>query len=425
MNKIAKRGNLNFTGVRGKKKIIKLRNSESIMDGNSVQMPFIAPYRGEPLTYVEYQWTVVENGSEITRGINVHGHGKLGVPTLKDKEVLRALQDIYIWSKIQDGVLELETNISKITEDDLMIDFGTIDKIATEMGYKKISGQQRHSIKESIERLVAATMFSTHNGGLYDPITKKYIANSKESYRYLQGMKDYTLYDCDNCLYSAGCNKNFDECISPNKKTDVTKIRMDLFFYLSIANNYRLYYNKDNAKVIKNLISRNIYMISRKWLGDGFVSKVNIKKYLDRIPMNAAKEKHRKQKIREGVQKLNEYDFVEAYLENDIVTVIHLDKKATYTNNNLTDKIATKDTTYMKDKFIKFSDFKKGLEDIGFNEEEFDKYIDLQKIDHLRALLRYIYIYKNYHPDINAKEYIINCINKDIVVDKKYYDQAE
>lgn len=418
MSKVKTNSSGTFNGIRGKKKIIKLRSGESIMDGNSVQMPFIAPYKGEPLTYVEYQWTTLENGKEVTRGIKVNGHGKYGVPTLKDRETLRALQDIYIWSKISNGVLELETDVNKITEEDLMIDFGSIDKIATEMGYKRISGQQRKAIKESIERLVASTMFSTHEGGLYDPITKKYIVNSNESFRYLQGMKDYTVYDCDNCLYIHGCNRNFEKCMSPNKKTDVTKIRMDLFFYLSIANNYRLYYNKDNAKLIQNLIAKNIYMISRKWLGNGYVSKANIRKYLDRMPMNQKQEKHRKQAIKDGVKKLNQYDFVEAYVENDIVTVKHLDKIPT---KQITDKLPT-DTSYLRDRFVTFADMKKGYDDIGFSEDEINNVLgDMQRIEYLKALLRYVYIYKKYNEDVDPKEYYMNCLNKNIELDKKYF----
>lgn len=417
-----------FVGIKGKRKTIKLRSGESIMDGNSVQMPFLAPYRGEPLTYVEYEWTAVENGVEIKRGLNVNGHGKLGVPTLKDKEVLRALQDIYIWSKIENGVLELETDSSKVTEDDLMIDFESIDKIATEMGYDKISGQQRKAIKESIERLVATTVFNTHSGGLYDPIQKRYITDSKESYRYLEGMKDYTVYDCDNCLYMNGCNKNFNECQSPNKRTDVTKIKMSMFFYLSIANNYRLYYSKDKTKEIKNLIARNIYMISRKWLGNGYISRANIKKYMDRLPMNAKQEKHRKQAVKEGVAILDGYDFVEAYVENDVVTIIHLDKKPTdLIGENYSDKIPTEDTTYFKDRYKTFSDFKVGLLDIGFTDKEFECIVDehIQRINYLQALLRYVMLKCSYDSKINPKEYFKNCLNandgKGIDLDEKYF----
>lgn len=434
--KSIKKNEKSFVGIKGKSKTIKLRSGESIMDGNSVQMPFIAPYRIsrnketgalEPLTYIEYQWTSVENGVEVTRGINVNGHGKLGVPTLKDKEVLRALQDIYIWDKIENGVLELETDPDKVKDSDLFIDFKTIDNIATSIGYDRISGQQRKSIKESIERLVATTVFNTHSGGLYDPIQKKYITNSKESYRYLEEMKDYTVYDCDNCLYTNGCLKDFDNCINPDKKTDVTKIKMSKFLYLTIANNYRLYYDNINTKQIKNLIAKNIYMISRKWLGDGYISRANIQKYIDRIPMNAKKEKHRKQAIKEGVELLNSYDFVEASIDKDIITVVHLDKMPTNLKSKQIedkDKIPA-DTSYLKDKFNKYSEFRQGFIELGFTESELDDYIDMQKIRYQTALLRYVTLKCKYNSDIDGKEYYINCLNKKLKIDKKYYGDSE
>jgi hypothetical protein len=194
-----------FKAIKGKTKVIKLRNGESIMDGNSVQTPFLAPYRIpknekgdlEPTTFVEYTWNSIEDGVAVQRGLKVSGHGELGVPTLKDKEVLRALQDIYVWSKIDKGILRLETDQSKIREQDLIIDFISIDNIATAMGYKRISGQQRQSIKESIERLVATTVFNTYQGGLYDPVNKRYITDSKKSYKYLDSMESYpTAWFC-------------------------------------------------------------------------------------------------------------------------------------------------------------------------------------------------------------------------------------
>lgn len=415
-----------FVGVKGKRKTIKLRSSESIMDGNSVQMPFLAPYKGDRLTYVEYEWNTIENGIEVKRGLNVNGHGKLGVPTLREREVLRALQDIYIWNKIEEGVLELETDRNKITEEDLMIDFKTIDNLATELGYKKISGQQRKSIKESIEILVASTMFNTHEGGIYDPTTKKYITNSKESYRYLEDMKDYTVYDCENCLFLNGCRKDFNNCLSKSKKTDVTKIKMSMQMYLSIANNYRLYYDKNNAKEIKNLIAKNIYMISRKWIGDGYISKANIQKYMDRIPMNAKKEKHRKQAIKDSIALLDKYDFVEAYVENDIVTVIHLDKKPTTNKEVAVDKIET-DGLYLKNKYNTFKEFKQELIKQGYTENEFDELIDkrIEQIKYLQALLRYVMLKHKYNSTIVVKDYYNNCLNmnngKGMELDKKYF----
>lgn len=428
-----------FVSIKGKKKVIKLRNGESIMDGNSVQTPFLAPYRItknketgdlEPLTYVEYTWTAIENGVEIQRGLNVNGHGKLGVPTLKDKEVLRALQDIYIWNKIDKGILRLETDPSKVTEEDLIIDFHSIDNIATAMGYKKISGQQRQSIKDSIERLVATTVFNTHKGGLYDPVKKRYITDSKISYKYLDGLEDYVQYDCDSCEYITHCRGNTNNCINEEKqKTNVTKIKMSMFLYLSIANNYRLYYNKDRANEIKNLIAKNIYLISRKWIGDGYISKANIKKYIDRIPMNAKQEKHRKQAIKEGIALLDKYDFVKASIKNDIITVVHLDKKPTNKeiNNLIADNLPTGDTTYLKNKYNSFSELREELLNIGLTELEFNCIVDqnIEQIEYIKALLRYVMIKSRYNSDLNPSEYFVNCWNKHIELDKKYFNSYD
>lgn len=426
-----KKENGGFRAIKGKTKTIKLRNGESIMEGNSVQMPFIAPYRipknketglPEPLTYIEYRWTVLENGQNITRGLNVNGHGKLGVPTLKDKEVLRALQDIYIMNKIEDGILELETDESKITEEDLIIKFEKIDRIATEMG-KVGSTAMRKFIKESIERLVATTMFSTHSGGIYDSISKKYITSSTQSYRYLDEMADFTVYDCENCLYDNICKGDTDNCQDEDRKRqDFTKIKMSKFMYLNIANNYRLYYLKDNTNKIKNLISKNIYMISRKWLGDGYTSRANIQKYLDRIPINSKAEKHRKQEIKDCVALLDKYDFVDAYMDGDIVVVVHKDKIPTKKIGDEKDKIPTEEDSYLRNKYNKYSEFNNELINIGFTPEELDEYIDLERFEYLKAVLRYVMLQKQYNKEIDCKAYMINCIKSNTEIDRKYYN---
>ena len=417
--------------TRGKKKVIKLRDSESIMDGNSVQLPFIAPYRGDVITSLEYKWVVKEEGKEpVLRGIEVSGHGKLGVPTLKDKEVLRALQDIYVHSKVEKGVLKLETDLSKVKDEDLIIEFKNIKNIAKSMGYTSISGGQVKAIKESIERLVATTVFSLHEGGIYDVTTKQYITNSKTSFRYLDSLQNFTTYNCDKCKHLDTCKRNTSECKDEkNKKTDVTKIKMNKFLYASIANNYRLYYDRDRTNEIKNLIARNIYLISRKWTGNGYVSVANIQKYIDRLPTNIDKLKHRKQKIKDAVANLNTYDFIEASVENDVVIIKHLDKIATAQIENKNDKIATADNSYLKDRFNTYSDFHNTLvNDLKFDNKDFDEYIDLQKIEHLKAMLRATLLKAKYDESLDLREYYTNWINKcerlgyrDI--DPKYYNQ--
>lgn len=423
--KVKKENNSSLVMIKGKKKTVRLRDGESIMDGNSIQMPFLAPYKGDRINYVEYVWTTTENGKQIKRGIKVSGHGKFGVPTLKEKEVLRALQDIYILSKIKDGVLELETDMSKVTEEDLMIDFKTIDYIGNQLGYKKISGQQRQFIKNAIEMLVATTFINSESGGIYDPVSGRYIADSTETFRYLDKMKDYTTYDCDNCLFLGACNRNYKQCMDEaHKRTDVTKIKMSDFMYSNIANNYRLYYERNKVNIIRNLVARNIYGISKKWLGNGYISRANIQRYMDRIPMNLKQDKHRKQAIKDAVGKLNSYDFVNAWMEEDTVVVEHLDKK---NNFNLTDKIATNDTSFLKHRFNSFSDFRNGLNEIGFTDEDFNTIIDpnIEKIEYFKALLRYVLLKSHYDSNLDTRQYFINFYRANKEIDKKYYGNIE
>lgn len=426
----------NVKGVaiyRGKRKVIKLRSGESIMEGNTVEMPFIAPYKvktvdgvASPITSMKYEWVANENGKNVVRALEVSGHGKLGVPTLDDKEVLRALQSIYVWNKVNQGVVELEKDVTKIKEEDLLIDFKNIDTVARAMGIKSLSGQKRQSIKDSIMRLVATTIVSTQSGGIYDIVEKKYISNATKTFRYLEGMESYSVHDCSKCEFRDMCKNDTDNCKNEKAvKKDVTKIKMSVFMYLSIANNYRVYYNEDNVNQIKNIISKTIYLISRKWINKGYKSIANIQKYLDRIPMNTKSEAGKKMKIKKAVEKLNEYSFCNAYVEGDNVIIEHLDKKKDKTTGKYdkeSKEEVAEDTSYMKDKFNKYTEFNAGIIELGLSDEEMDKYIDIQRIEHLRALLRYVHMMKHYKSEVNMKDLFINCINSNKEIDAKYYN---
>lgn len=429
---------------KGRRKTIRLRDGESIMEGNTVQLPFIVPYRGEPITALEYTWKVNENGVDVTRGIEISGHGRLGIPTLRDKEVLRALQDIYIQSKVKDGVLNLETNEKNIREEDLVINYISIDNIAKAMGYKSISGQQRKNIKDSINRLIATTVFSTQSGGVYNVMNKAYVTDSQITFRYLEEMKSISIHTCKDCEYLTNCGENIEKCLKSHSKTksdkptEIIQIKMSKFMYLSIANNYRLYYDRDRTNEIQNLLAKNIYLISRKWIGDGYVSIANIQKYIDRLPINASELKHRKQKIRNAVAILNKYNFVEASIDKDIITIKHLDKKLNIleqTDKKVTDMVeayieATTGTNYMQDRFNTYSDFSNTLRDqLRFEDSDFDKYIDLEKITHLKAMLRATLIKAKYDKALDVRRYYINWINKCKRtnydnIDSKYYTNA-
>lgn len=419
--------------VRGRRKRIKI--SEAIVDGNTVQMPFLVPYRDHkktPITSVEFYWTTMENGKQVKRGIEISGHGRLGVPTLKDKAVLMALQNIYIENKIKDGILELEEDENKIKDEDLFIDFQDIKNIAHEMGYKSVSTQQKNSIKECIERLVSTTMINKASGGLYDPETKLYIT-STDTFRYLEGMENYAMYDCDNCKKLKECNRNYENCKCEElKRIDVTKIKISRFFYKCIVNNFNMIYEKDLSNQIKNLTARNIYLISLRWLGkDNCTSVANIKKYIERLPMNAKSDKHKKQSIRESIDKLDSYDFVKATLEGDLVKITHLNK----IKNNVSvikKKEETNDTSYLKNKYNTYDEVKNKLIEYGFLEIELSYYLSFEMMQHIRyiqALMRYTEILITYDKVKDPKNFITSGLQyKDgkfaYNIEEKYYTRS-
>ena len=149
--------------------------TDAIIDGNSVQqLIFVKEYKGERKTMMDYTWYGKdENGNVAKRGIRVSGHGEYGIPTLAEYSVYSALQRLFIQQKTVRGVCELKYD--DYDDEYLTINFN-ITELAKEMGYASTpSKTTRDKLKKSIEILLATTLFSTHEGGLYDIREKKYI----------------------------------------------------------------------------------------------------------------------------------------------------------------------------------------------------------------------------------------------------------
>ena len=86
-------------------KILKqcLMTKESIIEINSIQLPFIAEYKGEKLKSIYYKW-INRTGKPAQRGVYVSGHEDFGVPTLRELDILVALQSIFIKNKTKNGI---------------------------------------------------------------------------------------------------------------------------------------------------------------------------------------------------------------------------------------------------------------------------------------------------------------------------------
>ena len=372
--------------IKGTAKIFKYNAKfEGIVEGNTVQYPFIAEYKGERKTAMDYTWhTKDKDGKLCKRGIFVSGHGQYGIPTLYDADILITLQDIFFQKKTMNGVCELKTK--DLTEDDLKIDF-SINELAREMGYSlPVCNKTRESIKKSIETLVATTIFSRYEGGIYDITNKKYISNTKIGYHYIEG-------------YESGSIKDGEEEIF-----DVTRIKLSMFTYTQIINNFKLFYDKAKYRKPKNKMSRKIYNMVLQWKGDKDVSWVSMEKIMERIPMIESQERYRKRYIKNALKELHDNKVVKISYKNELICFDF--------RNNF-------DKKQLLNKYNSYAEIRETFIIMGFDLYDMDKYLDLEKVRYIQALLRYL----DAQQPIHKKQYFMKCYDDNIDLDKVYYNE--
>ncbi|MCY6485476.1 hypothetical protein OW763_14170 [Clostridium aestuarii] len=367
---------------------------EGVVEGNTVQLPFIAEYRGVRQTGLEYVWyTKDKNGNTIKRGIFVSGHGEYGVPDLSDYDTLIALQRLFIYQKTEKGICELITDITKVNDDYLEIEF-TIDGLAKHMGYKSPNNVTRNKIKKSLKKLVATTIENRYEGGIYDIRNKKYVINRDVSFHYLESREGYTIVDEQG-----------------NVIQDVTKIRFSKFFYEQLVYDYKLFYNVQNINKTKNKMAKKLYLIALQWKGNNSISWANLNTLMERIPMKQDKPKYRKQYVKRALKELNDKKIVKIkYDEKDKDKVYFIfDEK----NNN--------EEYYLLNKYNKFSEIQEAFYTLGFSIDEIDMYLDIEKIKYIKGLLRYVEVQKrNGQIKKDIKQYFISCLKKQIEIDFRF-----
>lgn len=366
---------------------------DSVIDGNSVQMAFLRDYKGEAQTAMEYIW-YTKNGTNLTkRGILVSGHGIYGVPTLKEYDVYVALQRIFINKKTnKSGVCELKADF--LDDEYLQIKF-TINELAKELGYATPNSATRENLKKSIEILLTTTIFSRYEGGVYDITNKQYISNSKIGFHLLEDMNSNTIVDeKGDIIY------------------DVTNIKLSRFTYEQILNDYKLFYNKQIYNKTKNLIARKIYHMALQWKGSNNYAFANISTLMERLPMYNVEDKYKKRDIKKALKILNDKKMVKiTYDKENEDKVYFIFKEDDVVNYNL-------------NKYNSYSDIQNAYYEMGFTLDEMGDYLDIQDIRRIQALLRYIDNNLKSNQITNIKEYFKTClINKDFVIDKKYFNK--
>lgn len=363
---------------------------DSLVDGNSVQMAFLREYKGEVQTAMEYIWYTKDGNNLIKRGIFVSGHGKYGVPTLKEYDIYVALQRIFINKKTKNGVCELKTD-EKLDSDYLKIEF-SINELAKELGYSTPSNATRENLKKSIEMLLATTIFSRHEGGIYDIRHKKYIATTTKGFHLIEDMNDEEIIDDEgNIVY------------------DTTNIKLSRFTYDQILNDYKLFYNKKVYNKTKNLIARKIYHMALQWKGDNNFAFANINTLIERIPMVNVDDKYKKRDIKKALKVLDDKGMVKIKYDNDNPDKVYFVFKEDTQSNHLK-------------KYNTYAEIEEAYYRMGFTFDEIGDYLDVQNIRHIQALLRYIDTRIRSNSIKDVKAYFKECIsNKEFKVDEIYY----
>lgn len=367
---------------------------DAIIDGNSVQMAFLREYKGEKQTAMEYIWYSNDNGKLVKRGILVSGHGKYGVPTLKEYDVYVALQRIFTNKRTKNGICELKTN--DVKDEDLYINF-TISELARELGYSTPSSTTRKNLKRSIEILLATTVFSKYNGGIYDIRKKKYIEHTDTGIHLLETVQSKEITDEDGEVV-----------------LDCNQIKLSRFTYDQILNDYKLFYNKNIYNKTKNLMARKIYHMALQWKGNNNFSYANINTLIEKIPMIDVEDRYKKRDIKKALKILNDKDMVKIKYDK-----INKDKVYFIFNGDESEI----NTDELK-KYNTYSEIKEAYFSYGFRLDEIDEYLDPENIRYIQALLRYIDSRMKNNSITKIKSYIKKCIKNPIKkLNEKYYNQ--
>lgn len=399
-----------------KYKAIKLKTNEFIFDATSLLLPFIAEYRGDKVLTVD----VVQKRKDKDSTISVRS-SVLGVPTLYDKSVLMALQKLFVMQKAINGKVLLNTNDP--TEQERTMKPVTLREIYRAMGYKtNPTVNQLRKISESIERL-AETTYIIQDEMVYNHIKDKYVvdADAKASMHLISYKKiTYSEREKESRKKHAskkGTNESnalkYKELKSRLIDGDV-QITFSRVVYESLSCDQLVYYNDPLVLSIKNTLARHIYVLAKKWAGKGKTVPISYNKLLMYIPMKKGKNM--------ASQKTVLKNAINYLVENELCKVTVNNGVNFFNFNMKSERIQTKkEPTYLRDKYNTFKELQQGFVELGF-EESYAYTIDMNNYQYYAALMRYVVLGVKYDRIKHPKEYMLDHIENNRAVDKKYYN---
>lgn len=374
-------------------KMIKIDATNSIMEGNLIELPFIyySKTKEKPVL-VQYTWT---NSAGKKCTIEVAGHPKYGVPTPYEFDVLLALFRIRAKQRPIPYGKEFLLD-DEISVEDLLVHFSQND-VAKELN-KTNTGAILARIKKSIQILAHTTITSTESEVLYDPVTKKHITTESGNISHI----------IDDIKWKSTRTKN--------KTSDKHTAKIGEFFFKSISNSYFKYYDYEcYCSLGNNNIAKRMYLVLDKWRNNKTTQVLKLQTLYDHIPLDDSKENYRKNEvIKKAAKALEGVDFIKSFkIIGDKIEFVYAGEKAiAATQQNLLEK------------YNFFTDIQQRFKEHGFTEEEWNGCVNYIVINlpYVKALLRYI-------DDAGLKtpkRYIMKGLNlEQHKIDKKYYNPGE
>lgn len=394
------------------KKTIKLKKNEYLFDLNSLFLPFIPEYDTSKGLVTELK-VPLDDDSVIKVTSPTYG-----VPTLYDKDVLLALQRIMLKQNTNlQRKFKIKKSIDDLQESDRTIGPISIESIAKEMGYEKEpSVDTKYKICTSIKRMHEASYVTTKSR-IYVKKHDTFLMKAEEGIHLID---NYNIIEYSNDEKEIRAKKATKKATNKkyiDKKAAIfdgyIKMIINSTTFKSIILDQYVFYNWNEAKEIKNLTARHIYLLALKLAGTSKQCYISISKLLKYLPMKPGKElKRQKQAIKYALSKLEDTKKCTiGFMNNDVYSFSFANTKPK----------TIAEPNYMKDKFNSFGEMIEGFISLGLTREEAIE-LDLQKISYYQALLRYVTVINSYGEIENTRSYILKCLKNERSVPAQYYN---
>lgn len=346
-------------------KVITIKSTHSIAESNLMVLPFVS-VRNTKVGIFKREW----ESKGIKRGIEVKGSVNLGVPTIKDLDVLLALFRIMVADMDFKYEYNVTQNTAKIESPEIHF---TFQSLAKEMGYTSFSGAIKEILEKSLKRLNETTIYSTGSGALRDAKESDYITefNGEESFRIITDLKTYSYKKVKN---------RGEKIVNAKGVKEKTSVRIDKFFFKNICNNYFRIYDYSQYLKLRFGFSKKLFLLLNQW-SHGYEKFLTYAIIYDILGLKTKVKKdiyYYNKQIKKAFRELVQINFIEDFIENKDKTGINIIFNRTMSSN-----------AKMLNKYKTDAEVIARLHELGLSYDAITKYYRLDNQDYVKGLLRY------------------------------------